>query len=351
MSVPPAADRPHVRLGVVLALCLVVLAVPLAQNEAIALGVDAPRPPAPAATPDAKPGEAVSGTAGTDQAGDKPAAAARPKPKAAASATRRAGGGSAVERCPATTRTEAFEPGRIYRLQSRRGFVSEIRLGLGDSISEWPVGGDTDGWDVDSPPGATVVTVKPRKAAVNTNLILRAAGRSYLIALEVIPEYSPCNGEWQLSFQVPAPPPPVVLMVESPEVVAARKAKNLQEAAQAIPAGRNWSYSMQVLPGADDIVPTEVFDDGRFTYIRIPGNRELPSVFRISTDGTESFVERHMDGRDLMVIHEVARQWVLRLDRQTVGLWNDAFDIEGVPPVAGARSDRVRRVVRGGEAP
>lgn len=349
MSVPPAADRPHVRLGVVLALCLVVLAVPFAQNEAIALGVDAPRPPAPAATLDAKLGETVSGTASTDKAADKPAAAAKPKPKAVAPTTRRAGGGSAVERCPAATRTEAFEPGRVYRLQSRRGFVSEIRLGLGDSISEWPVGGDTDGWDVDSPPGATVVTVKPRKVAVNTNLILRAAGRSYLIALEVIPEYSPCNGEWQLSFQVPAPP--VVLLPEPPAVVAARNEKKLQEAAQAVPAGRNWSYSMQALPGADDIIPTEVYDDGRFTFIRIPGNRELPSVFRISADGTESFVERHMEGRDLMVIHEVARQWVLRLDKQTVGLWNDAFDIEGVPPVAGARSDRVRRVVRGGEAP
>jgi type IV secretion system protein VirB9 len=243
------------------------------------------------------------------------------------------------------SRVEDFVDGRIYRLQARRGYVSEIRLGAGDAIATDPMGGDTDGWDVVSPIGATVVTVKPRLKAISSNLILQTASRSYLVDLEVIPDTSPCKGERQLSFRVPAPP--VVLMPEPPAVVAAREAQAVQEAMNDVPPARNWSYTMQALPGSDDILPTEVYDDGRFTFIRIPGNRDVPSVFRIAADGTESFVERHMEGRDLIVVHEISRRWVLRLDKQTVGIWNEAFDIEGVPPVAGTRSDRVRRVVRG----
>lgn len=309
----------------------------ITQADVLALGADAPRTPAKATA--AEPSEAVKGH-------DKPATQAKAKPKP--TQRRAANPPPPADRCPAASRTEMYEPGRVYRLQTRRGYASEIRLGIGDTITEDPLGGDVDFWDVDGPIGTNVVTVKPKEKANPSNMILRSLGRTYLIALDVLPNVSPCRGEWQLTFQVPAPP--VVLAPEPPAVIAAREARALNEAAQAVPPGRNWSYTMQALPDSNDILPTEVFDDGRFTYIRIPGNRELPSVFLISADGSESFVERHMEGRDLMVIHEVARQWVLRLDKQTIGLWNEAFDIEGVPPVAGARSDQVRRVIRTGGA-
>lgn len=330
----PSSPRRHVRVRARAALPLFV-AILLAQGEAAAIGADAPRSPAPAPSTAAQPASSATPDA-------KP-----PKAKPKAASKQASGAGSPANRCAAPSRVENFEPGQTYRLQARRGYVSEIRLGAGDSIADQPLGGDTDGWDVVSPIGATVVTVKPRRKAASSNLILRSAARSYLIALEIVPESAPCKGEWQLTFKLPAPP--VVLPAESMEVVAAREARALREAAQASPAGRNWSYTMQALPGSDDILPTEVYDDGQFTFIRIPGNRELPSVFRISTDGTESFVERHMEGRDLMVVHEVSRQWVLRLDKQTVGVWNEAFDIEGIPPVAGARSSQIRRVVRGAQ--
>ena len=54
-----------------------------------------------------------------------------------------------------------------------------------------------------------------------------------------------------------------------------------------------------------------------------------------------------MEGRDVVVIHEVSRRWVLRLDKQTVGLWNDNFNPEGVPPIAGTVSGKVQRITNG----
>lgn len=318
MRVIPGCSR------AVVTVCIATL---LAQGNVWAIGADTPRPAS----------NSTEQKSGPESDKPKPKLAARPATQA--------------PRCSDPIHIEDYEPGKIYRLKARRGYVSQIQLGTGDIIAGPAFGGDTDGWEVDSPVGGTVVAVKPRKSATQSNLIVRTQNRSYVIALDLVPELSPCQGDWQLVFRVP--PPPVVLAAESPEKIAAREAllesRLIKEAAKETLPGRNWAYSMQALRGSDDIVPTEVYDDGRFTYIRIPGNRELPSVFRIAADGTESFVERHMQGRDLMVIHEVSRRWVLRLDKQTVGLWNDDFDIEGVPPVAGTSSARIKRVVRGGE--
>ena len=92
-------------------------------------------------------------------------------------------------------------------------------------------------------------------------------------------------------------------------------------------------------------MPSLVFDDGRFTYFQFPGNREVPSIFVISADGEEGRVNYHMDG-DLAVVQRTSRRFVLRLGKAVVGVWNDAFDAEGVPPRAGTTSEQLRRPVR-----
>jgi type IV secretion system protein VirB9 len=52
-----------------------------------------------------------------------------------------------------------------------------------------------------------------------------------------------------------------------------------------------------------------------------------------------------MDG-DLAVVQRTSRRFVLRLGKAVVGVWNDAFDAEGVPPRAGTTSEQLRRTVR-----
>jgi len=108
------------------------------------------------------------------------------------------------------------------------------------------------------------------------------------------------------------------------------------------PLPRNFKYSMQAMPGSDDIMPSRVYDDGRFTYITIPNNREIPVVFMVSNDDSESLTNYHMECgdpdkqcSDTIVVHQVAKRFVMRLSKEVVGLWNDAYDIDGVPPKDG----------------
>ncbi len=51
--------------------------------------------------------------------------------------------------------------------------------------------------------------------------------------------------------------------------------------------------------------------------------------------------------KDLIVVREVARRFVLRLSNQVVGVWHEAFDRDGRPPQDGTTVPGVKRMVEG----
>jgi len=131
---------------------------------------------------------------------------------------------------------------------------------------------------------------------------------------------------------------PAVLPPPSPQEVIA-------ERLQAKPQVLNSHYSIAEGKGSEDIVPTLVFDDGRFTYIRFPGNREVPAVFHVLGDGSETHVNARME-EDLLVVDRVSRRLMLRSGSAVVGVWNEAFDLDGIPPDGGTTVPGVQRVLK-----
>ena len=97
-------------------------------------------------------------------------------------------------------------------------------------------------------------------------------------------------------------------------------------------------------------MPTLVFDDGRFTYLRFPNNREVPAVFHVLGDGSETLVNARMEG-DLLVVDRVSRRLMLRAGSAVVGVWNDAFDLDGVPPSNGTTVSGVDRQIKSTPTP
>ena len=132
--------------------------------------------------------------------------------------------------------------------------------------------------------------------------------------------------------ELPLPPAP-----SAQELVAER----LKSGPQLL----NSEYSVAEGSASADIVPTLVFDDGRFTYFRFPGNREVPAVFQVLPDGSESLVNTRME-EDLLVVDRVSRRLMLRAGQAVVGVWNEAFDLDGVPPADGTTVPGVQRLVR-----
>jgi type IV secretion system protein VirB9 len=141
------------------------------------------------------------------------------------------------------------------------------------------------------------------------------------------------------SIERPAAPAIVVPPLGPPRPSTAEL---IAERLTAAPEPLNSSYSIAEGPASQDIVPTLIFDDGRFTYLRFPNNREVPAVFHVLGDGAESLVNARMEG-DLLVVDRVSRRLMLRAGSAVVGVWNEAFDPDGVPADHGTTVSGVQR--------
>ncbi len=242
-----------------------------------------------------------------------------------------------------------YSPNDVYGVVAQRGRVVQIELPSGERMKRAPLIGDRDGWIIEATVGSGDLFLKPKSSASATNLLVVTDCCSYAFDLVVLADEARSEASglvYRVRFVRPPAPAPssagTAASVPS-EAHAQAAAVLLQERLAAAPEPRNWAYSVQAPATAEAISPTEGWDDGRFTYLRFPANRELPQAFRVDADGSEHLVNRHVSG-DLLVLHEVARRWVLRLGRQVVGVWNEAFDAFGIPPVHGTTVDGVRRV-------
>ena len=227
----------------------------------------------------------------------------------------------------------------VVRVEAQRGFATHIALGPREHIKV-VAPGDRDGWQVVASKGDHDVYLKPQLAAHDSNLEIRTDRHSYSFDLVVLPLKSKFGND-RVMYRVT-----FVYLDELTKPAQGNSDVELVAKRLAQPAAvRNARYSMQVMPNSDDIAPTAAWDDGRFTYLRVPNNRRMPAIFRVADDGTESVVDKHVDG-DTIVVHEVAKRFVLRLGAEVVGIWNDAYDMDGVPARDGTTVNGVKRVLR-----
>jgi type IV secretion system protein VirB9 len=236
-------------------------------------------------------------------------------------------------------RQVVYREDQVVRVLAQRGFATHIAL---DPVEHILVvaPGDRDGWQVVANRDDHDVYLKPQLAAHDTNLEIRTDRHSYSFDLVVLPLTTRIDSNramYRITFVYPE--------AKAAHLKADDEAAVVRERLAQPPVVRNRAYSMQVMPHSDDIAPSAAWDDGRFTYLRIPNNRRIPAIFRVAENNSESVVDRHMEG-DVIVVHQVARRFVLRLGDEVVGVWNDAFDMDGVPPNDGTTVSGVKRVLR-----
>lgn len=226
---------------------------------------------------------------------------------------------------------------------TKRGFVTQIDFGKGETIESLggtsqaaALTGDADGWIVVGRKGDRHIYLKPKSEAYPSNLLVVTNRYNYAFELRILPDESRSDGVWRLSFRYPNDG------LNNAEV----RANQIAYALGSPTEKRNLKYRIELIRGNGDILPKKAWDDGRFTYIAMGNNREIPAAFKVDGNDGESTVNMHTEGQ-LLVIHEVARRFLLRLDKQEVGLWNEAFDPDGMANTTGtASSEVVREVVQ-----
>lgn len=256
-------------------------------------------------------------------------------------------------------REVVYDVATVVSIPVKRGIVTLVELGHDESIQEVAsgLGGDCSKadstWCIVAQPGGRTLFVKPKStASAPNNLAVVTDRRTHSLRFVVLAEADPNPPVYRLQVRAreqrpPAPRAPSMAnaMAPPPLPPAPDPAAVVAERFQAKPSVRNTRYSVAEGRHSEDIVPSLVFDDGRFTYLRFPGNREVPAIFQVLGDGSEALVNARMED-DLLVVDRISRQLMLRAGSAVVGLWNEAFDLEGVPPSDGTTVPGVQRTFR-----
>lgn len=256
-------------------------------------------------------------------------------------------------------REVTYDAGTVVTVPVKRGVVTLIVLDPDEAIVEVASGSGADctkpdsAWCVSAQPGGRTIFVKPKgNAGTSNNLAVVTDRRSHSFRLAVLADADAKAPLYRLVVNAPVVPvrvaptravgaaqPLIPLIIETPpeEIVAERLL--------AAPRVVNSSYSIAEGKTSEDIIPSLVFDDGRFTYLRFGGNREVPAVFQVLGDGSETVTNSRMEG-DLLVVDRVGRRLMLRAGTAVVGVWNDAFDLNGLPPLAGTAVPGIERAIK-----
>lgn len=251
-----------------------------------------------------------------------------------------------------------YNAGDVVVVRSVAGMGTRIVFGPGETILD-VASGFSQGWEFSNRRNMLYLKAKsiageqgqpgmtPEAGKWDTNLMVTTDRRMYDLDLVLLPgnnsgKTPTSRVAYRVEYKYPAD-----------ELAIAEKLseqKRAQAKMDVKPAPRNWDYSMQIGNDSENIAPTMAYDDGRFTYLKFPNNRDFPSAFLVAADKTESLVNSHIDPDmpDTLVLQRVSKETVLRLGKAVVGIYNDSFDADGLPAVNGTTVPGVKRIIKSG---
>ncbi len=219
-----------------------------------------------------------------------------------------------------------YNPDNVVNIRTRLGEVTMVQLAEGETVNDETDSGlgmgDGGAWKMDV--RGRHLFFKPKTDQdSDTNMIIASnKGRIYAFRLHTAKQGQATT--YVLRFRYPA------------EEAAARRAQQLKEERVAAMLNRygvdadtvaqhNHNYWGR---GDKTLSPSEIFDNGRFTFLRYNNSKALPAVFRVNDDGSEAAINAHVEN-DTLIIHETAKHFVLRQGKAVLGIENRGYDPEG----------------------
>lgn len=238
----------------------------------------------------------------------------------------------AIMSVPTQARAQAvqqytYQPDRIYTVRTGLGITTQIELSPHEQVLDYSTG-FSSGWELNR--RDNVFYLKPRNVDVDTNLMVRTATHSYIFELKVVAtdwkaldEAKREGVQYKITFAYP------------PETSFSKERKQTAEAppldTRLVP-GRSYNFDYDYAThskGAPSLVPAHVYDDGRFTYIRMSDLKrfptgDFPAVFmREAEHGEDSLVNTTVQGNTI-VVHGTYPYLVIRHGDNVVGLRRNA---------------------------
>ncbi|WP_157174861.1 P-type conjugative transfer protein VirB9 [Sphingomonas prati] len=248
-------------------------------------------------------------------------------------------------------RSVDYDPQQVYRIVGVFRTATQVLFGSDETIINVAVG-DSIAWEV--VPRDNLIFIKPRERAGPTNLIVSTMHngelRNYTFELTARTGSIKAGARdtfFQVRFRYPEDERLKQQRMEA--LQAALQLAKIQQTAvkSALDHGvlsgtRNLAYSIQ---GSSDIAPSEVSDNGQFTVLRFPANREVPAIYLVRPNGEETLVP--FDVRDeFVVVHAVTRQLRLRRGPEVLCIYNEAPQTYGLDHGTDTASPVVERTMK-----
>jgi len=204
-------------------------------------------------------------------------------------------------------RTIAYNSDEVVLLTGYLGYQMMIEFQPDERIENVSIG-DSIGWQVTPNHKANLLFLKPMGVTAPTNMTVVTDRRRYAFDLRArkAPREPTAAMAYIVRFLYVDDTPVHLIATEPPEPP---------------PERRNINYSYT---GSRASLPSQVFDDGRFTYFQWAENVSVPALFLVAHDGSESIVNYHIhDG--YQVVEQLAPRFVLRNGKEVTTVINGGW--------------------------
>lgn len=198
-----------------------------------------------------------------------------------------------------------YHPNSVYNLNTKKNFISDIQLQAGESIT-YIAGGETINWMIDTATvnGVPHVYIKPIQENVVTNLVVNTNRHTYRLLVFSEDAYNNII-MWEYPDEVREQ-----MMKEQARPVYPSRAEKLymdthmEQDKNGIWQNKklNYHYSIKNHSVPDDTVPTEIYDDGQRTYIKIPEKNkyDFPTLYLVNDRSELTLVNYRVMGQYLV---------------------------------------------------
>ena len=212
-----------------------------------------------------------------------------------------------------------YEPDKIYTVRTGLGITTQIELSPNEKILDFSTGFSA-GWELTR--RDNVFYLKPKNVDVDTNMMIRTATHSYIFELKVVAtDWTALNQAKQAGVQYK------ITFTYPNDTDFVAEADDTPQLSTELDKDRryNFNYDYSTRTKQAWLIPTNVYDDGQFTYVRMSDLKafptgNFPAVFAREREGSEDFVVNTTVENNTLVVHGTYPYLVIRHGKNVVGL-------------------------------
>ena len=227
-----------------------------------------------------------------------------------------------------------YKPGQVYPIRAANGLITTITFSPEEKIRDFGSGYST-AWEFQD--RGNNFFLKPKDFDGATNLVIVTDKHTYLF--DVHPG-SRAKATYSLTFRYPLEEAAKAQENANKKTVDSllnqsdKEISDKTDSENRSEVNKFYSENFGSSPLSKEIAPLEVFDNGRFTYLKFDRHTDFPAVYRVSENEEETLLNSHIKG-DWLVVHGVYRELRLRAGQAVVGIYNETYSGGGAPNDSG----------------